>query len=441
MHWSELIHWVLGLAFVIFLILFNGFFVAAEFAIVKIRETQLIPLIRKGHRRAKLAHRIIHHLDASLSATQLGITIASLGLGWFGEPFFSRLLIHPLDWVGIQSTEVRHSIAFAVGFTLITFLDIVVGELAPKSIAIQKPLATAIWVAFPLRAFYRVTYPFIWLLNHTAQALLRQIGIEPATEAEKVHSEEEFRLMVASSPSLTGVAAASRELVLNALDLRRRIVAEVMRPRKEIVAFNTKNSLAECLAIAEKSRYSRFPLCEEGDLDKTLGAVHFKDLFAWRLRAKSAADLIAVARKLIYVPETARLEKLLQLFLERKVHFAIVVDEYGATVGMITLENILEELVGPIQDEFDQEKPLLVKTGEESWKLEGFLPLHEFSELVGRDVAEEDITTIGGWVTHQLGGFPKPGDTVRVGEYQLRVVAMDGMRVAQLELTRSPETP
>ena len=180
-----------------------------------------------------------------------------------------------------------------------------------------------------------------------------------------------------------GQPRLGRDIVLNALDLRQRIVREVMRPRQEIVALDTEASMAECLDVAEKTRYSRFPLCEGGDLDKTLGVVHIKDLYAMRIKARTGADLLPVARKLIYVPETARLEKLLQLFLERKLHLAIVVDEYGGTVGLVTLENILEELVGQIQDEFDQEKPLLVRASETTWEAAGALPLHELEELIG----------------------------------------------------------
>src|SRR5438477_12964213 len=227
-----------------------------------------------------------------------------------------------------------------------------------------------------------------------------------------------------------------RDIVLNALDLRRRIAREVMRPRREIVALDTEATMVECLDIAEKTRYSRFPLCEDGDLDRTVGIVHIKDLYAMRIKARSGADLLPVCRKLIYVPETARLEKLLQLFLERKLHFAIVVDEYGGTVGMMTLENILEELVGQIQDEFDQEKPLLVKKDDRTWEVDGALPLHELADLVGEPLQEEGVTTTSGLVTQRLGGFPNEGDTLTLGSYEMRVQTMGGTPVELLELTR-----
>jgi CBS domain containing-hemolysin-like protein len=431
---NEIISMGLKIAAVFGLVLLNGFFVAAEFALVKVRTTQLEPFIVKGYRRARVARRIVHNLDAALSATQLGITLASLGLGWVGEPVFARLL-HPLmQALNIESPQLQHSISFAVGFSVITFLHIVVGELAPKSLAIRKTVPTSLWVALPLDWFYKVSYPLIWGLNHSANWLLRRFGIEPVSEAELVHSEEELRLIFGAAQKTAG--GIGRDIVLNALDLRRRMVREVMRPRQEIVALDTQASMTECLEVAEKTRYSRFPLCEGGDPDKAIGVVHFKDLFSMRFKARSGADLMPVVRKLIYVPETARLEKLLKLFLERKLHLAIVVDEYGGTTGLITLENILEELVGQIQDEFDQEKPLLVRTSESSWEIAGALPLHDLAEIVGESLQEEGVTTASGWITHRLGGFPKSGESVTVGAFELRVEEVEGMRVSRLKLTR-----
>jgi CBS domain containing-hemolysin-like protein len=429
----------INIVIIVALILFNAFFVAAEFALVKIRETQLDTLVAKGHRRAKIARHIIANLNSFLSATQLGITMASLGLGWVGEPLFTRVLSPLLLRLGVHSDAMLHSISFAVGFSALTFVHISAGELAPKWTAIHKPLPIALWIAQPLRWFYIASYPFNWLLNRTARWILGLIGIEAAGDGQRTHSEEELRLVVAASQKQAGATALGRDIVLNALDLRRRIARQVMRPRQEITALDTDASIAECLEVAEKTRYSRFPLCEKGDLDRTLGVIHIKDLYAMRLKARSGADLVPAARKLIYVPETARLEKLLQLFLERKLHMAIVVDEYGGTMGMVTLENILEELVGQIQDEFDQEKPLLVRTGETTWEIAGTLPLHELQELVGGQLQEEGVNTASGWVTQRLGGFPKVGDVVDAGAFQLRVEAMDGMRVERLRVLKRLE--
>jgi CBS domain containing-hemolysin-like protein len=436
----------LKLFLLLVLVLLNGFFVAAEFALVKIRDTQLTPLIRAGNRRAKVSQHILEHLDRYLSAAQLGITLASLGLGWVGEPVFAALLRPLMEWLQIESEQMRHTLAFVVGFSAITFLHITAGEQAPKWLAIQKPLPTSLWVAYPLNWFHKLTYPFIWVLNHSSLWLLRRIGIEPASETELLHSEEELRLLFASSQKYSTATSLGRDIVLNALDLRRRVVRNVMRPRQEIVALDTEASLAECLDVAEKTRFSRFPLCPGGDLDKTIGVVHIKDTYALRFKAKSGADLIPMARKIIYVPETARLEKLLQLFLERKLHFAIVVDEYGGTVGMVTLENILEELVGQIQDEFDQEKPMMERKDDTTWEVLGTLPVHDLAELVGEPLEEEGITTSSGWVTRRLGGFPKVGDVVPLGSFELQVEEMEGPRVARLKLKRVktealPSTP
>ena len=435
---GDIIQLGLKILLVLGLVALNGFFVAAEFSLVKVRETQLSPLMLQGHRRAQVAGFILGRLDAFLSAAQLGITLTSLGLGWIGKPVFALLLGPVFGLLNVESPEIREWLAFLIGFSAITFLHISAGEQAPKWLAIQKPLATALWVSYPLLWFYRASYPFVVVLNWSSQWMLRQAGIKLAGEAGHAHSEEELRLLLATSQEQTGGTAMGRDIVLNALDLRRRVAREVMRPRQEIVALDTEASIAECLDVAEKTRYSRFPLCEGGNLDRTLGVVHIKDMYAMRIKARSGADLLPAARKLVYVPESARLEKLLQFFLERKLHLAIVVDEYGGTMGMMTLENILEELVGQIQDEFDQEKPLLARTDESTWEVTGTLPLHELEEIVGEPLQAEGITTVSGWVTQRLGGFPKLGDVLAIGPCELRVEEMAGMRVARLKLTRKP---
>lgn len=441
MDWTHVGLLIAKILAVFFLVGLNGFFVATEFALVKVRHTQLNPLVARGNRRAVVTQHIISNLDAYLSAAQLGITLASLGLGWIGEPIFEELLAPVFGALGLDDAghaTMRKSVAFVVGFTTITFLHIVAGEQAPKSFGIRQPLATALWVGYPMRVFYFVAFPFIWLLNESSLGLLRWLGLQPAHEHEGAASEEELRLQVAAAQRHFGASSFSRDLVQNALDLRHRVARDVMRPRQEIVALDTGATMAQCLDVAEKTRYSRFPLCEEGDLDRTLGVVHIKDLYAFRIKAHAARELLPVARKLIYVPETAHLEKLLQLLLERKLHLAVVVDEYGSTVGLVTIENILEELVGQIQDEFDQETPLLTRASDTSWEVAGGLPLHDLAELVGAPLTAEGITTTSGWVTHRLGGFPKVGDVVRVGNCVLRVEALEGTRVARLRVTQEP---
>ena len=278
---------------VVGLVLTNGFFVAAEFAFVRLRDTQLDGLVAKGHRRARLARHIVQNLTSYLSATQLGITIASLGLGWIGEPVFAHLLEPILNGLHIQSERAQHTISFAVGFAVLTFLQIVVGELGPKWFAIQKTMPASLWIARPLHWFYIAFYPINWALNHSAQWILRRVGIEPVNESSLVHSEEELRVMLGERR--VHASRLSREILMNALDLSRRIVRNVMRPRTEIVVLDTEASIEECLDVAEKTRYSRLPLAEGGDPDKTLGVIHIKDLYAMRKKAKRGADLTPIA--------------------------------------------------------------------------------------------------------------------------------------------------
>ena len=429
---NDFISIALKILAVLALVLLNGFFVAAEFSLVRIRETQLDTLVTKGWRRAKMARHIVRNLNSYLSATQLGITMVSLGLGYLGEPIFSSLLTPVFGWFGMDSSEWIKTISFIVGFSVLTFLSVVAGELAPKWLTIQKPLPIALWSAYPLHWFYIALYPFNRLLNRAARFLLERTGISPDAKADGGHSEEELRLVLASAQNTTG----GRNIILNALDLRHRVVREVMRPRQEVAAFNSDATIADCLALAERTRYSRFPLCEGGNLDKTHGVVHIKDLYALRDKARTAADLSIAARKLIYVPETARLERLLQLFLERKLHFAFVVDEYGGTLGIVTLENALESLVGQIQDEFDAEEMQLVHTSENVWEVAGTLPLHEMEKIIGTVAHDESVTTASGWLTEKLGGFPKAGNLLMVGNFELRVEEMDGPRVARLKITK-----
>ncbi len=434
MNWNIPISVALKILAVLALVLLNAFFVAAELALVRIRDSQLAPLAAKGNRRAQTARHIIAHIDSYISATQLGITLVSIGLGVAVEPVFRDLLNPLFAMVGITSEEMEHNVALGVGFFVNCFLLIVAGELVPKAIAIRRTLQTALWVATPLNLFYRVSYPFIWLLHWSSQKIVRQLGIA-VDGSQSGQSEEELRVVLAAAQG----SADRRNLILNALDLRHRTAREVMRPRNEITAFDSTAPIADCIALAEKTRYSRFPICDDGDLDKARGVIHIKDLYALRDKARTAADLLPVARKLICVPESARLEKLLQRFLEKKSHFALVVDEFGGTLGVVTLENAIEALVGQIQDEFDSEKLELTRSGENVWEAAGTLALHELEKIIGPVLHDETVATVSGWVTQKLGGFPKVGDTFAADGFDLRVEEMDGPRVARLKISKRAE--
>jgi CBS domain containing-hemolysin-like protein len=436
MNWHEAGSLVLkGLAGILIVAL-NAFFVAAEFALVRVRDTQLQPLAEKGSRRARLARGIIANLDAYLSTVQLGITLCGLGMGALVEPLFGELLRPIYAAAGIEGVQTRRVLSFLLGFLVNTFVLIAIGELAPKSIALRRALPISLMVAYPLWFIYRTCFPLVWMLSKTSRWVLSRFGMEPGHPAESVHSEEELRLMIVSAQRHGVSPSLSRELVLNALDMRHRQAREVMRPRPEIVSFDTRDSISDCVKLAEETRFSRFPLCEDGNLDRTVGVIHIKDLYAQRDRAVTAADLRSLVRPLIYIPEMARLERVLQFLLERQLHLAIVVDEYGGTVGLVTLENVLEELVGQIQNEFDQERPLLAKIDDSTWELAGSLPLHELAEVVGEPLQQSGVSSASGWVTQRVGGFPREGDTVPVGPYLLRVEETRGARVTRMRLTR-----
>ena len=435
----EEINWIwisIKICAVIFLVGLNGFFVAAEFALVKVRETQLRPLLVKGERRAKVAKHVVNNLDAFLSACQLGITLASLALGWIGEPIFETLLEPLYHWLQIDSETLRTTISFVVGFSVITALHIVIGEIAPKSLALQKPLSTSLWVAYPMVWFYKITYPMVQLLNWASLQILKLVGIQAANEVHDHHSEEEIRLIVEANQKEIDRSILGREIVMNALELDERVARDVMLPRTSMIGLDVEADFSECIRVVEQTNYSRFPLCEDDDLDHTVGVVHIKDLYRLRNRARKGSDLIPVARNIIFVPEKCRLEKLLELFLNRKLHFGIVVDEFGGTLGMVTLEDILEELVGEIQDEFDRELPQIKQIDEFNWEASGFLPTHELEEMVGEDAIEEGISSIGGLMTQRLGSFPTEGDKIILGEFEMEVLETDGPKVEKVRLTK-----
>ncbi len=435
----EEINWLwmsLKVIAVIFLVGLNGFFVAAEFALVKVRETQLQPLLAKKISRARLAKHIINNLDAFLSACQLGITLASLALGWIGEPIFEKLLEPAYQWLEIQSHAIKTSISFGVGFSVITIMHIVIGEMAPKTLAIQKPLPTSLWVAYPMVWFYRITYPIVQALNWSSLLILKACGIKAANESHDNHSDDEIKLLVKTNQNQIERSKLGREIVMNALELDERIAREVMQPRTNMVVLDIESEMKKSMQIIEETNYSRFPLCEDDDFNNTLGVVHVKDIYRLRNIAQKTSDLIPIAREIIFIPETCRLEKLLELFLERKLHLAIVVDEYGGTLGMITIEDILEELVGEIQDEFDSDIPQIKKIDDLYWEASGMLPTHELEELVGESVLEEGISSISGLLTQRLGSFPAVGDKIHLGKFEMEVIETDGPKVEKVHLTQ-----
>lgn len=433
-HWDSPIIIVGKLAAILGLVLLNAFFVATEFAIVKVRSSQLDALEDEGNVRAVFAKHVRGHLDAYLSATQLGITLASLALGWIGEQFLAHILEPAFLLMNVHSHALVSTISITLAFIGITFLHIVFGELAPKYLAIGNPLSVTLMLARPLGAFYILFKPAIWILNKSSNFFLQKLlRIKPVAGSELAHSEEELRLILDESERSDEVSELGRDLLVNALDLRQRVVRDIMTPRGEVVFLDLELTFEENVKRALASRHTRFPLCR-GHLDNAVGLIHIKELMP--MMRDPQPDLLRIKRELIPVPEMMSLEKLLNLFLTRHAHLAIVVDEYGGTVGMVTLENVLEEIVGDIQDEFDSEKAEFRKINENEFSVDGALGLYELRDLAGLELESADVSTIGGYVTHLLGHLPKQGEQVRIDDYVVTISQTDGRRVGQLHFSK-----
>src|SRR5450432_2657017 len=433
-HWDSPALLLGKLAVIAALVALNGFFVAAEYSIIKVRSSQLEALVDEGRSRAVFVRHVRSHLDSYLSATQLGVTLASLGLGWAGEQFLASMLQPVFSLLGIHSFAVATTISVVLAFLGITFLHIVFGELAPKYLAITNPLPVALRLVRPLSGFHLIFRPFIWLLNKSSNFFLQKmLRLKPVSGSELAHSEEELRLILDQSEESDEVSSIGRDILVNALDMRRRVVRDIMTPRGEVVYLDIDESFDVNVEKALASRHTRFPLCR-GHLDNAIGLIHIKELVP--LMRDPQPDLMKIKRELIPVPEMMSLEKLLNLFLSKHAHLAIVVDEYGGTVGMVTMENILEELVGDIQDEFDTEKAEFRKINENEFMVAGGLGLYELRDLAGLELENADVSTIGGYVTQLLGHLPKQGEQVRIEDYLVTVTQTDGRRVGQLHFQR-----
>jgi len=418
------------------LVLMNGFFVSAEFAIVKIRSTRIEELIQKNVKKAGRAGILVENMDEYLSASQLGITLASLGLGWVGEPAFARLFEPLFQGAGFLEPVLAHSFAATFAFLLITFLHIVLGELAPKSLAIQIPEKVVLNVASPMIWFYRISYPFIWSLNNTANLLLRLVGIRPISGVKTAHSEEELRLILAHSHEKGILGSEEKRILERTLGFGGRSVRQIMVPSQEVFYLNTENSFRENLELARKHQHTRYPLCE-GTLDNAIGVVHVKDIL-WKLNELGREfDLRPIKRPLRFVPETKPIQSLLQEFRQTRTHLSMVVDEYGSMVGIVTMEDILEELVGEIQDEFDEEQAprMIEKTGDGQYSAHGRLLVEDLEEELGISLEDDENDTLAGHVMMILGRTAHVGDEITLaGQYRVRVVGMKNFQITDLAI-------
>lgn len=431
---------LLRLLAVIVLVLANGFFVAAEFALVSVRRTRIAELVAQGNQAAQWAKKALENPDQVIAATQLGITLASLGLGWVGEPALSHL-IEPLIHLfpGEIQSEVSHSISAGLAFAIITFLHVVVGELAPKSIALQNPENTSLWVARPTLWTEWIFKPFIWALNGTGNYLLKLVGVEPASGHELVHSVEELKMIVTASAEVGVVEAEEREMLHAVFDFGELLVRQVMIPRTEILGFEADMDLDESIRVATHSTFTKFPVFDDS-LDNIIGVVHIKDL----LRAEHdperqnslARDLV---REAFFVPESVPVRKVLQEFRDRHQHIAIVMDEFGGTAGLVTLEDLMEEIVGEVSDPFDIAQPEIQQHPDGSITVDGLALIEEVNDALDLNLTEPNYDTIAGYVLGKLGHIPDIGDSVEIDGYVFKIITMDGMRIEKLSLSRADE--
>lgn len=411
---------------VLFLVFLNAFFVAAEFAMVKIRDTRVQQLVEEGNVRAKFAKKLTDNLDAYLSACQLGITLASLGLGWIGEPAVARMIEPVLSPLGLPSQAV-HSIAFIIAFSFITSLHIVLGELVPKSLAIRRTESTVLWAAPPMVWFYRIMYPFIWSLNGFANVLLRLVGLGPVA-GEDAHTEEEILLLIKKSQKQGLISMTEASLVDNVFDFAERVSKDIMVPRTDMVVLDIERPFEENLRIVEQEKYTRYPVCKR-DKDHIIGLVHIKDVYHMVLSGNR--DLKSILREHVTVPEAMPISAVLSILQRKHAQMAIVMDEYGGTAGLLTVEDILEELVGEIQDEYDQERPE-IENIDRGYSVDGRMRLEELEELLQLSIDAPDIDTIGGWVFTQLKKPPEVGDVVHWNQLEFVVKEMDGSRIERI---------
>jgi CBS domain containing-hemolysin-like protein len=437
----------LRLGAVLLLVAANAFFVAAEFALVASRRTRIDAWARRGDRKAAVVKKALLSLDRYISGTQLGITLASLGLGWIGEPVVATTiealfagLPEPFDAIA------THSVASALAFATITFLHIVLGELAPKALALLHPEQTSRWVAPPLILFTTATNPFIWALNGTANGLLRLFGARPQTERERVHSPEELRMLVEQSRSTGGLRAGDARLLEGVFEFSEKNAREVMTPRTDIIALSGDHSLGQAADEVAAAGRSRYPVIGDS-LDDVLGTVHAKDILRGLRDVGRDQAVRDIARPAFFVPGTREVEDVLSDMKRQKVHLAIVLDEFGGTAGLVTMEDLLEEIVGPIFDEYDQGAgPAAAGAGTAGGPpiIAGSTEITDVNRILRLSLDDTDYTTIGGLLFGTLGRMPKVGDRVTLQGTTFEILEMGGRRVGRVRVwpataTRAPE--
>ena len=426
---------IFNLLIIIILLFFNGFFVAAEFALVGVRKTKIKQLANEGNFNAKLALDAIKNIDRYIAAVQLGITIASLGIGWVGESTLAKLLLPVFHFLPLKAEIIAaHSLAVTISFALITILHVVIGELMPKSIALQFPVGTTLWVAKPMYVVTRLFAPMIFLLNGLGNSLLRLLKIEPAPAHQAVYSTEELNMLIDASYKGGVLNQKEAEILQNVFKFSDLTAQDVMIPRPDMVCIPIDAKTEDIYKIIIDNQYTRYPIYKE-NIDDIVGFLHTKDLFSVMVK-KEEIKISSLLREKFYVPETMPIEKLAQEFQKRKFQMAIVVDEFGGTSGLVTHEDVLEEIFGEVQDEFDDEECEFSKISENEYEVCGKYRIDEFAEKFGIKLDDEDITTIGGYVVKMLGRIPITNDEVTDEYFKYTISEMDSSRIVKIKIRK-----
>ncbi|MBV7274750.1 hemolysin family protein [Clostridium thailandense] len=427
---------VIKIIIVFLLVFMNGFFVATEFAMVKVRRSRIETLVIEGNKSAKHTLKVVNDLNSYLSACQLGITLASLGLGWIGEPTVSEMLTPVFNLFHFPESAV-HSISFILGFAVITAFHIVLGELAPKSLAIISAESIAMHTALPLIMFYKLTYPIMWSFNHSTNLVLKIFGISQVEEHEAAHTDEEIKLLVEDSYKHGLIDKTELTFVDNIFDFSEKKVREIMIPRTDMKCIFLEDSFEEIIAFTLEEQLTRYPVCRNSK-DNVIGFIHIKDLYKQKIEGNNQ-NIENIIREVKFVPESLSISELLKVFKKEKSQIAVIIDEYGGTDGLVTIEDILEEIVGELQDEFDEEGDEIAKNEEGNYVVDGKVILEDINEVLKINIESENIDTVGGWIYSQLRSYPQVNEKIDYENYEFIILKCDRKRVRKVLIKKIVE--
>jgi CBS domain containing-hemolysin-like protein len=422
----------INLFIVLLLVFMNGFFVATEFAMVKVRKSRINTLASEGNMAAKYTRKVVNDLNSYLSACQLGITLASLGLGWIGEPAIAAMVTPLFRQFNIPEATI-HSISFVLGFSIITAFHIVLGELVPKSMAIISAEKIALWTALPLVFFYKATYPIMWLFNHSTNLILGIFGISQVDEHESAHTDAEIMLIVEESYKSGLIDKTELTFMDNIFDFSEKSVREIMIPRPDMICIFKEDSLDEIVEMTMREELTRYPVCENNK-DNIIGFIHIKDLYKLKIQGNEK-NIDSIIRNIIFIPESISISVLFKQFQKEKAQLAIAFDEYGGTAGLVTIEDILEEIVGEIQDEFDDEVDQIQELEEGTYSIDGRVHIEDVNELLDIDIESNDIDSIGGWIYSKIETSPQINQKIKYNKYEFVITKCDKQRISRITVT------